>query len=157
MVLTIPYDRSRESESAFNEDATQGSPDQPPVITSVAPTQAAAGRPFAYQVTATDADGDLLTYLLTQAPAGMNMEEIEHVYRFRIAQSVRPGAVVLNDFNFENPKLDLEAEALAALEEARTMPPGPERNEAMKQAGILRNAADLQGLFFAKRGRPAKP
>jgi hypothetical protein len=54
------------------------------------------------------------------------------------------------------PKLDLEAEALAALEQARTMPPGPERNEAMKQAGILRNAADLQGLFFAKRGRPAK-
>ena len=55
------------------------------------------------------------------------------------------------------PKLDLEAEALAALEEARTMPPGPERNEAMKQAGILRNAADLQGIFFAKRGRPGKP
>ena len=55
------------------------------------------------------------------------------------------------------PKLDLEAEALAALEQARTMPPGPERNVAMKQAGILRNAADLQGIFFAKRGRPAKP
>jgi hypothetical protein len=56
----------------------------------------------------------------------------------------------------QRPKLDLEAEALAALEEARTMPPGPARNEAMKQAGILRNAADLQGIFFAKRGRPAK-
>jgi hypothetical protein len=55
------------------------------------------------------------------------------------------------------PKLDLEAEALAALERARTMPPGPERNVAMKQAGILRNAAGLQGIFFAKRGRPAKP
>jgi hypothetical protein len=54
------------------------------------------------------------------------------------------------------PKRDLEAEALAALETARTMPPGPERNEAMKKAGILRNAADLQGVFFAKRGRPAK-
>jgi hypothetical protein len=54
------------------------------------------------------------------------------------------------------PKLDLEAEALAALEQARTMPPGPGRNEAMKRAGILRNAADLQGIFFAKRGRPAK-
>jgi hypothetical protein len=54
------------------------------------------------------------------------------------------------------PKLELEAEALAALEEARTMPAGPERTEAMKKAGILRNAADLQGLFFAKRGRPAK-
>jgi hypothetical protein len=54
------------------------------------------------------------------------------------------------------PKLELEAEALAALEEARTMPAGPERTEAMKKAGILRNAADLQGLFFAKRGRPGK-
>ena len=54
------------------------------------------------------------------------------------------------------PKLDLEAEALAALETARTMLPGPERNEAMKKAGILQNAADLQGIFFAKRGRPVK-
>ena len=54
------------------------------------------------------------------------------------------------------PRLELEAQALAALEEARTMPPGPARTEAMKKAGILRNAADLQGLFFAKRGRPAK-
>jgi hypothetical protein len=54
------------------------------------------------------------------------------------------------------PRLDLEAEALAALEAARTLPPGPERTEAMKKAGILRNTADLQGVFFAKRGRPAK-
>jgi hypothetical protein len=54
------------------------------------------------------------------------------------------------------PKLDLEAEALTALEDARRMAPGPERIEAMKRAGILRNAVDLQGLFFAKRGRPAK-
>ena len=54
------------------------------------------------------------------------------------------------------PKIDLEAEALMALEQARNMKPGIERTEAMKRAGILRNAADLQGLFFAKRGRPAK-
>ena len=54
------------------------------------------------------------------------------------------------------PKIDLEAEALIALEQARNMKPGVERTEAMKRAGILRNAADLQGLFFAKRGRPAK-
>jgi hypothetical protein len=54
------------------------------------------------------------------------------------------------------PDIDLDAEALAALEEARAMPHGPERTEAMKRAGILRNAADLQGIFFAKRGRPAK-
>jgi hypothetical protein len=55
-----------------------------------------------------------------------------------------------------HPKSDLDAEALLALEAARKMKPGPERTEAMKRAGILRNAADLQGLFFAKRGRPAK-
>jgi hypothetical protein len=54
------------------------------------------------------------------------------------------------------PRSDLEADALAALEEARALPPGPERTEAMKKAGILRNAADLRGVFFAKRGRPAK-
>lgn len=51
---------------------------------------------------------------------------------------------------------DLDAKAAAALEEARDMAPGPDRTEAMKKAGILRNAADIQGLFFAKRGRPAK-
>jgi hypothetical protein len=54
------------------------------------------------------------------------------------------------------PKLDLEAEAVSALEEARAMEPGPARTEAMKRAGILRNAADLRGLLFARRGRPPK-
>jgi hypothetical protein len=54
------------------------------------------------------------------------------------------------------PKLDLDEQAQVALEAARRMKPGPERTEAMKQAGILRKAADLQGLSFAKRGRPPK-
>ena len=53
-------------------------------------------------------------------------------------------------------QFDLDAEALAALEQARAMQAGPERTAAMKKAGILRNAADLRGLFFAKRGRPPK-
>ncbi|MBA2398580.1 MAG: hypothetical protein H0V72_07750, partial [Bradyrhizobium sp.] len=54
------------------------------------------------------------------------------------------------------PKLDLAAEAQAALEQARHMAPGQERTEAMKRAGILQNAVDMQGLLFAKRGRPPK-
>jgi hypothetical protein len=54
------------------------------------------------------------------------------------------------------PRLDLEAEARTALEKARAMPHGPERTEAMKQAGILRNAADLRGMLFSKRGTPPK-
>jgi hypothetical protein len=51
---------------------------------------------------------------------------------------------------------EVEAEALAALEEARALPHGPERTRAMKRAGSLRNAANLVGIVFVKRGRPAK-
>ena len=51
---------------------------------------------------------------------------------------------------------DLHIEALAALEQARAMPHGPARSEALKLAGLLQNAADMQGLLFAKRGRPPK-
>jgi hypothetical protein len=51
---------------------------------------------------------------------------------------------------------DLAANAAAALDAARDMPPGAERTEAMKKAGILRNESDARGIFFAKRGRPAK-
>jgi hypothetical protein len=51
---------------------------------------------------------------------------------------------------------DLHAKAAAALDEARELPPGPEKTEALKKAGLLRNTADIHGLFFAKRGRPAK-
>jgi hypothetical protein len=54
------------------------------------------------------------------------------------------------------PDIDLDAQALLALSEARAMPPGPERSAAMKKAGILRNAADKHGLAFAKLGRPPK-
>jgi hypothetical protein len=51
---------------------------------------------------------------------------------------------------------EVEAEALAALEDARALPHGPKRTRAMKKALSLRNAADLVGIVFAKRGRPAK-
>jgi hypothetical protein len=56
----------------------------------------------------------------------------------------------------DRPQQDLHMEALAALEQARAMPHGPARSEALKRAGILQNAADIRGLTFAKRGRPPK-
>ncbi len=56
----------------------------------------------------------------------------------------------------KGPELDLDAEAQAALDEARAMPQGPERTAAMKKAGILRKAADSHGIIYAKRGRPTK-
>ena len=46
-------------------------PNRPPAITSTAVTSAAEGKPYAYQVAATDPDGDPLTYRLVTAPAGM--------------------------------------------------------------------------------------
>jgi hypothetical protein len=48
------------------------------------------------------------------------------------------------------------ARAMDALEEAREMPPGAPRTEALKKAGLLRRTADSQGLILAKRGRPRK-
>jgi hypothetical protein len=46
--------------------------------------------------------------------------------------------------------------AIEALELARVIPPGPERNKALKLAGLLRSTADARGLVFATRGRPRK-
>ena len=54
------------------------------------------------------------------------------------------------------PNRDLNAEADEALEAARTMPRGRKKVEALKKAGLLRNAADAGGISFAKRGRPRK-
>jgi mannitol/fructose-specific phosphotransferase system IIA component len=56
----------------------------------------------------------------------------------------------------EQNKLDLEAEALTALENPLAIPHGRERTEALKKAGMLQNDAVAQGIAFAKRGRPAK-
>ncbi len=44
-----------------------------PVITSTPVTTAADGAPYGYQVTATDPDGQALTYALVSGPAGMTM------------------------------------------------------------------------------------
>ena len=73
----------------------------------------------------------------------------------------RTGGTVSHEVNdgrlVQKPaKIDLEAEALEALEKARALPHGPERTEALKKAGALQNAVNSQGIAFAKRGRPAK-
>ncbi len=51
---------------------------------------------------------------------------------------------------------DQEILAADALERARQLPPGPERNDALKRASLLRCSADARGPVFAKRGRPRK-
>jgi hypothetical protein len=49
---------------------------------------------------------------------------------------------------------DLAERAVTALDEAREMAPGDERTEAIREAMVLRNAADLQQLLGGKRGAP---
>jgi hypothetical protein len=53
-------------------------------------------------------------------------------------------------------RIDQELHAADALERARLLPPGPERNEALKLASLLRCTVDSRGPVFAKRGRPRK-
>jgi hypothetical protein len=60
----------------------------------------------------------------------------------------------MKQVNPSGDALDRYAKATEALEMARLMPPGPEKTEALKKASVLRNAADIRGLFIARRGRP---
>ncbi len=56
----------------------------------------------------------------------------------------------------DRDRLDWDVAAADALELARQMAPGPERNEALKLASSLLCNADERGVVFAKRGRPRK-
>ncbi len=48
----------------------------PPSIVSIPPTQAAIGQNYVYDVNAIDGNGDVLTYALSQSPAGMIIDPI---------------------------------------------------------------------------------
>ncbi len=56
----------------------------------------------------------------------------------------------------ERDRITLDSKADDALEEARRMPHGPARNEALKTAGLLRTAAYQYAIIFATKGRPRK-
>src|SRR5262249_15500841 len=49
-------------------------PNQPPTITSTAPTLATAGVLYSYDVAATDPEGDALQFALQTSPAGMTID-----------------------------------------------------------------------------------
>jgi hypothetical protein len=51
---------------------------------------------------------------------------------------------------------DWQARAAEALEKARRMKPGPERNEALKKAGQLQSATDMMGYLKSKELQPPK-
>jgi hypothetical protein len=66
------------------------------------------------------------------------------------------GSEMMNKEAQPSDRIDQEILAADALERARLLPPGPERNEALKLASLLRCTAESQGPVFAKRGRPRK-
>ena len=54
-----------------------------------------------------------------------------------------------------SPRQDyLDAKAIEAALDAQSLPPGPERTEALRKAEKLRNVADYNYLFSANSGRP---
>jgi hypothetical protein len=72
----------------------------------------------------------------------------------RSAASLQDGLSPINR-SLSSLAHDLEDRAATALDEAREMPPGGERTEAMHKAMVLRNAAEIQQLLGGKRGAPA--
>jgi RHS repeat-associated protein len=73
-VVQVDDGRGGEATQTYDLVVGQGEPNQPPVITSVAPSQATVGLPRAYHVTATDPDSDPLSYYLTEYPQGMTID-----------------------------------------------------------------------------------
>jgi hypothetical protein len=51
---------------------------------------------------------------------------------------------------------ELDARAAIALDEARGIPPGDQRTEAMNRAMILRNAAEMHEHLLSKSSAPAQ-
>jgi hypothetical protein len=61
------------------------------------------------------------------------------------------------DSNEQSPdRHDWFARAAEALQKARKMKPGADRNEALKKAGQLQSAADMMGYLKSKELQPPK-
>jgi hypothetical protein len=61
-----------------------------------------------------------------------------------------------NDKEQSPDRHDWFGRAAEALEKARKMKPGRERNDALKKAGQLQSAADMFGYLKSKELRPPK-
>lgn len=67
-------ERGGTTTQAFSVSVGTGLPNQSPNIDSTAPVNAIAGLPYEYQVSATDADADTLSYFLIDSPEGMSID-----------------------------------------------------------------------------------
>ena len=99
--------------------------------------------------------------------------QVEHVFRFRRSQTVRPGVVTLRDFNFERPDLDLQTKQdlgrdsasssattranTRSSRKARNWPSSAARSSrpAVSPPSARATAADLPRRTFQLTGHPA--
>jgi len=72
--VSVRVTDGRGGEAVQTFTVTVAQANRPPVITSTAPTAATTGVAYAYDVDATDPDGDALSYALTNAPTGMTID-----------------------------------------------------------------------------------
>jgi len=105
-------------------DMTMLVPDHLPVITSSPITTAEVGKPYTYDVNATDADGDTLTYSLTTSPPDMTIDDgtgliswtptVDGLYTINVSVDDGNGGVASQNFSLDVsplPPTDVYAEA----------------------------------------------
>lgn len=63
----------------FVVEVTRGAPNQNPVLGPIDASAATAGQAFSLPVTASDVDGDVISFYLTQAPAGLTIDRASGV------------------------------------------------------------------------------
>ena len=73
LYVEIIYEKNKQVVMALKR-VCPGRVNHPPGITSTPETVAMINKAYEYQVTASDADGDQLSYHLVEAPAGMSID-----------------------------------------------------------------------------------
>ena len=86
VVQVTPHDFAGPGKTRFAEQITIGN--SPPKITSTPPTTISQGR-YEYAVTASDPEGDPLTYTLQTAPAGMIIDKTTGRIEWRITAETK--------------------------------------------------------------------
>ena len=76
VTIMVSDDRGGVVTQNFTINVVSATENHPPVITSQPFLAATTGKPYAYNVTATDPDNDTLGYSLTQSPKGMSINPV---------------------------------------------------------------------------------
>jgi len=120
---------------SFNIVVSQGGGNQAPQITSAAITTASVGTEYRYDVEATDADAETLTYRLTTAPSGMQIDSASGLIRW----TPTAAASVVVEVRAEDPRggFALQRYTLQVAGPANQSPIITSTAPTMATAGVL--------------------